>query len=90
MLYVSNEEDATVSFVDLEAREVVEEVDVGEEPEGVQVSPDGRTVYVTSETANMVHVIDTETAEVLADLNRASGLYGLCGDSDVRSITRRR
>jgi acetate kinase len=28
-------------------------------------------------------------AEVLADLNRASGLLGLCGDSDVRAITER-
>ena len=39
-------------------------VDVGEEPEGVLVSPDGKTVYVTSEVANMVHVVDAATNEL--------------------------
>ena len=30
-------------------------VEVGEEPEGILVSPDGKTVFVTSEVANVVH-----------------------------------
>ena len=33
-------------------------VEVGQEPEGILVSPDGNTVFVTSEVANMVHVVD--------------------------------
>ena len=41
---------------------------VGKEPEGVKVSPDGKTVYVTSEVANMVHVIDTATGKVLKNI----------------------
>ena len=39
-------------------------VEVGGEPEGVLVNPDGRTVYVTSEVANIVHVVDTEAREI--------------------------
>ena len=38
-------------------------VPVGQEPEGVKVSPDGKRVYVTSEVANMVHVIDAASAQ---------------------------
>lgn len=33
-------------------------IEVGEEPEGVLADPDGETVYVTSEVANIVHVVD--------------------------------
>ncbi len=44
------------------------DVEVGEEPEGVQVTADGATVYVASEAANIVHVIDTASAEVKADI----------------------
>ena len=43
-------------------------VEVGEEPEGVLVSPDGTTVYVTSEVANMVHVVDVASNTVKANI----------------------
>ena len=37
---------------------------VGEGPEGVKVSHDGARVYVTSEVANMVHVVDAGTRKM--------------------------
>jgi len=43
-------------------------VEVGEEPEGVLASPDGRTVWVTSEVANLVHVVDAEQGEIIANV----------------------
>ena len=43
-------------------------VDVGEEPEGILVSRDGTMVFVTSEVANMVHVVDTASAEIRANI----------------------
>jgi len=43
-------------------------VEVGEEPEGILASADGKLVFVTSEVANMVHVIDTATAEIRANI----------------------
>ena len=43
-------------------------VEVGPEPEGILVSPDGKTVFVTSEVANMVHVVDTATASIRANI----------------------
>ncbi len=39
-------------------------VEVGKEPEGVLANPDGRTVYVTSEVANVVHVVDVEAGAI--------------------------
>ena len=43
-------------------------VEVGEEPEGILVSPDGKTVFVTSEVANMVHVVDAESESIRANI----------------------
>lgn len=46
LAYVSNEDAGTVSMVALARAEVVAEVVVGKRPRGIQVSPDGRRVYV--------------------------------------------
>ena len=46
----------------------LETVEVGPEPEGILVSPDGKTVYVTSEVANTVHVVDTASKELTANI----------------------
>ncbi len=43
-------------------------VEVGEEPEGVMAHPAGGIVYVTSEVANMVHVIDVASGELKASI----------------------
>jgi len=39
-------------------------IEVGAEPEGILLSPDGNTVYVASEVANIVHVITLDSQEI--------------------------
>ena len=41
---------------------------MGEEPEGVLASPDGKRVYVTSEVASLVHVVDPAAGTVLKNV----------------------
>ena len=36
-------------------------IEVGAEPEGILAHPNGKTVYVTSEVANLVHVVDLDS-----------------------------
>ena len=43
-------------------------VQVGVEPEGMTISPDGKFLINTSETTNMAHFIDTATREVVASV----------------------
>ena len=64
-LYVANENDSIVSFVDIKAKKIVREVAVGAEPEGMAASPDGRWVICTSESASLVHFIDAKTARLV-------------------------
>jgi len=43
-------------------------IEVGAEPEGIMVSPDGSLVFVTSEVASMVHVVDTASRSLKANV----------------------
>jgi YVTN family beta-propeller protein len=65
-LYVSNEETAQASVVDVTSGRVRATIAVGSEPEGVRLRPDGRYVDVTSEADNQVFVIDTARDRVVA------------------------
>ena len=44
------------------------EVPTGAEPEGVLISEDGKTVYVTSEVSDLVHMVDPDGGHVTADV----------------------
>lgn len=68
-LFVSNEETAQASIVDLKSGRVQKAVAIGGEPEGVGLSPDGKVVYVTSEADGAVFAIDTRSGAVLKRMN---------------------
>ena len=57
-IYISNEEDAKTSVFNPADGSLVAEIEVGIEPEGVAISPDGKKVIVTSESTNMLHLIE--------------------------------
>src|SRR5437588_5820579 len=68
ILYVANENDNTVTIIDIERRARVGDVQVGVEPEGMAISPDGKFLINTSETTNMAHFIDTATRQIVANV----------------------
>lgn len=43
-------------------------VEVGAEPEAVLLHPEGKLVYVASEVANVVHVVDVEEKEIVKNI----------------------
>ena len=51
-------------MLDVTTGSIVRQIKVGGEPEGVDISPDGKMVYVTSENDNQVYAIDTARLEV--------------------------
>src|SRR6185437_3586429 len=51
VVYIANEDDALMTAIDPAERKVVAEVPVGVEPEGVGISPAGKTLIATSETS---------------------------------------
>jgi PQQ-dependent catabolism-associated beta-propeller protein len=67
-LYVANENVNTVTIIDIEKRALLGDVQVGVEPEGMAISPDGAILINTSETTNMAHFIDTKTHQIVANV----------------------
>ncbi|HEY2808884.1 MAG TPA: DUF6528 family protein [Steroidobacteraceae bacterium] len=64
-LFVTDEDAARVSVIDLARGKPIARIPVGHEPEGVRLSPDGRWLLVTSETDNNVAIIDPATHKVV-------------------------
>jgi YVTN family beta-propeller protein len=69
ILYVSNEETAEMTALDLDTGVIRGKVGVGKEPEGVTVRPDGKAVYVTSEQDAEVTAVDTATLAVVGQMH---------------------
>jgi YVTN family beta-propeller protein len=67
-LYVANTDGQTVSVIDLAARKVVREIEVGRHPHGLGVSPDRRRLYVSVEDADAVRLVDTRTDAVTGSI----------------------
>ena len=60
-MYVSNEDVKTASVINIASGKVEHIIPVGQEPEGVHTTPDGKSFYVTCETGGDVFVVDTTT-----------------------------
>ena len=56
------------TIMDPKSGEVLTEIAVGVEPEGVGVSPDSKFTVVTSESTSMAHVIDNEALKLIANV----------------------
>ena len=57
-----------MSILDIASKTIDASIKVGEEPEGVATSPDGRWVYVTCESSNAVDVIDVSKRTVIKEI----------------------
>ncbi|MGR3375913.1 YVTN family beta-propeller repeat protein [Salipiger abyssi] len=66
--FVSNERGNTITVIDTESWEVIEEFEGGNRPRGITLSPDGALLYVCASDDDTVRVFDTETYEELYTL----------------------
>ena len=66
-IYISNEDVATASVLDVESERIEHIIRVKKEPEGVALNHSGSQVYVTCETAGEIVVIDTTTNKAIAE-----------------------
>jgi DNA-binding beta-propeller fold protein YncE len=63
-LYTDNEEDATVSVIDLEKRKLIGRFETPEKLAGIAVSGDGKTVVAVSDDSPVVFLIDTASERI--------------------------
>jgi YVTN family beta-propeller protein len=65
LLYITNEDAAKTTVLEVSSGALHAQIPVGKEPEGVRVSPNGKWVLVTNESDNAVAIIDAHTFKVL-------------------------
>jgi len=63
-VFVSNEQDDTVSVIDGESLKLVGTIPVGRRPRGIEASPDGRQIYVALGDDDRFDVIDVAARKV--------------------------
>lgn len=64
-IYTTSEDTGNLVIIDITTGKMIAKIPVGDEPEGVNLTPDGRFAYVTSETDNTVAIVDTEAQKVV-------------------------
>ena len=67
-IFVSNEKGNSISVVDGDTLELVEEVPVGQRPRGIVLGKDNKFLYICASDDDTIEVMDTETLEVVGTM----------------------
>jgi len=70
--FVTNENDGTLSVLDIRSGKVETTVPVGKRPRGIGFTPDHSQVYVALGEENVIAVVDTQTLQVVKKLPAGS------------------
>jgi len=84
--YVGNFKDNTVSVIDTATRTVVATVPVVAGPHGMSVTPDGRRVFVSGDSASGVSVIDTANDRVIQTIEVGKSPHGVAMTPDGKTL----
>src|SRR6202035_6184243 len=68
LAYVSNEKGNTVSVIDTDKMETIATIKTGQRPRGIEVSRDGKLVFVALGDDDIIQVIDTKSLTVVGEL----------------------
>src|SRR5260370_25418871 len=68
LAYVSNEKGNSVSVIDTDKMELIATIKTGQRPRGIDVSRDGKSVFVAVGDDDLIQVIDTKSQSVVGDL----------------------
>ena len=67
--YVSNWGGSSISVVDLEKEDEVAKIAVGDHPNAMALSPDGKKLFITSANSNELTIVDTMAKKAIQILN---------------------
>ena len=91
-LYTENEEDATVSVIDLPNRRLLEKIKTPRPLAGIAITPDGRTVIAVDDAQPTLFLIDTEAGQVreqlvLKDVPKPAQIARYAPDNSLLAVT---
>jgi YVTN family beta-propeller protein len=91
-LYTENEEDATVSVIDLPKRRLLGKIETPRPLAGIAISPDGRTVVAVDDAQPTLFLIDTQAERVreevaLRDVPKPAQIARYAPDNSLIGVT---
>ena len=91
-LYTENEEDGTVSVIDLPARKLLGKIEVPRPLAGIAISADGKTVVAVDDAEPKLILIDTDACKVreelvLKDVPKAAQIARYAPDNSLIGVT---
>lgn len=91
-LYTENEEDGTISVIDLPGRKLLGKIETPRPLAGITISADGRTVIAVDDAQPTLFLIDTEAAKVrdeivLKDVPKAAQIARYAPDYSLLAVT---
>ena len=91
-LYTENEEDGTVSVIDLPKRKLLDKIKTPRPLAGIAIAPDGRTVIAVDDAQPTLFLIDTETGRVreelvLKDVPKPAQIVRYAPDNSLLAVT---
>ena len=91
-LYTENEEDATVSVIDLPKRQLLGKIKTPRALAGIAIAPDGRTVVAVDDAQPTLFLIDTAAGKVreeiaLKDVPKAAQIARYAPDNSMLGVT---
>src|SRR6202012_6032433 len=91
-LYTENEEDGTVSVIDLPARKLLGKITTPRPLAGITITPDGGTVIAVDDAQPTLFLIDTQAGKVrdelvLKDVPKAAQIARFAPDNSLLAVT---
>jgi YVTN family beta-propeller protein len=91
-LYTENEEDGTVSVIDLPKRKLLDKIKTPRPLAGIAIAPDGRTVIAVDDAQPTLFLIDTEAGRVreelvLKDVPKPAQIARYVPDNSLLAVT---
>jgi DNA-binding beta-propeller fold protein YncE len=91
-LYTENEEDATISVIDLERRRLIGKIATPRPLAGIAISPDGRTLVAVDDAEPTLFLVDAEAGQlraevVLKDVPKPAQIVRYAPDNSLIGVT---
>ncbi len=84
---VPNESDGTVSLVDIDDGEIVDEIKIGDRAgHGIAADPSGRYLYAGDMDEGILYTYDAEAEEIVNELDISAEIHGIDITSDGRYL----
>ena len=72
-LFVTNQDDSSISVVDTQSLKEIKQIEVGDKPEGISTSLDDRHVYVANWFDGTVSVVDAKSLMLIKTIISGEG-----------------